>query len=113
VNNSAAAISHRRGATFSYSGLVKLPAGVWSAECELRSTAGILIDNLEVTLSVLQNPGPAAETHAITVARAAGLTGAWPVGTSVGDILFADGAGVVLATGTFTVAIVRGVTNAY
>lgn len=105
-------IEHRRGATFSYTGTATLPSGTWSAACSLEQSDGTLVDNLVVTLTPLGTPGPAGETHALLLEKAAASTAIWPLGAIVGDILFTDAGGVVLPSGKFTVNVTRGVTNA-
>lgn len=105
-------IEHRRGATFSWAGTATLPAGTWSAAAALEKSDGTAVATLAVTLTPLGTPGANGETHALTLEASAGAQAAWPIGTLVGDIVFTEASGLVLATGRFTVAVVRGVTNA-
>lgn len=105
-------IEHRRGATFSYAGTATLPAGTWTAACSLEKSDGTLVANLAVTLEPLALPGANGETHALLLEATAVASAAWPMGAIVGDIVFTDVSGVVLASPKFTVNVTRGVTDA-
>lgn len=105
-------ITHKRGATFSYSGLVTLPAGTWSASCDLDNAGGIKLTDATVTLSTLGSPGANGETHSILIEVAAATTAAWPIGTLSGDIRFADNAGVIVYTSTFYISVAKAITDA-
>lgn len=105
-------IEHRRGTTFSWAGTATLPAGTWTAASALEKNDGTAVAALTVTLTPLGTPGPSGETHALVLEASAAAQAAWPIGTLVGDIVFTEAAGLVLATSRFTVAVVRGVTNA-
>jgi hypothetical protein len=73
---------------------------------------GTAIDTLTTELSVLGAPGPNSETHGLTITGAAAETTAWPLGALVGDVVFSDESGVVIATSRFSILVTRGVTNA-
>lgn len=105
-------ITHKRGATFSYSGLVTLPAGTWTASCDLDNGTGTKVSDTTVTLNTLGSPGANGETHSILIEVVAATTAAWPVGTLSGDIRFADNAGVIVYTSTFYVSVGNGITDA-
>lgn len=105
-------ITHKRGATFSYSGLVTLPAGTWTASCDLDNPAGTKESDTTVTLAVLGSPGANGETHSILIEVAAGTTAAWPIVTLSGDIRFEDNAGVIVFTSTFHISVVKEITDA-
>lgn len=104
-------IRHKKGTTFSYSGLVKLPAGSWAAACKLNAADGALVETLSVTLTALGSLGPAGETHSILLESSATGTSDWPIARLQGDIAFTSGA-IVIATNTFFVIVQKGETNA-
>jgi len=103
-------IQHKKGATFSYAGLVKLPAGTWSAACELHNGA-MLVETLTATLTALGALGPEGETHSLLIEAQASNTANWPIAKLKGDIVF-SAASLVIATNTFHVLVQQGVTNA-
>lgn len=105
-------INHKRGATFSYSGLVTLPVGTWSASCDLDDSFGNKVSDTTVTLSALETPGASGETHSILIEVAAATTATWVLGTLSGDIRFSDVSGVVVYTSTFYVNVTNGITDA-
>ena len=104
-------IRHKRGTTFSYSGLVKLPAGTWTAACKLFN-GDALVETLTATLVALGSPGANGETHSLLLEATAAATADWPIAKLNGDIVFTASGGVVIATGNFRVIVERGVTNA-
>lgn len=104
-------IEHRRGATFSYVGTAKLPAGTWSAACSLEQSDGTPVAALEVTLEPLVTPTPEGHTHALALEKDAVATAAWPLEDLGGDILFTDGDGFKLPSVIFTVRVFRGKTG--
>lgn len=106
-------IHHKRGSTFSYSGLIKLPTGIWSAESEVHdASTDALVQTLTCTLSVLGSPGGNGETHSLLIEASAANTAAWPLNTKLkADILFVSGA-VVVASDTFEIIPIDGVTDA-
>jgi len=105
-------ISHKRGTTFSYGGLVKLPAGTWLGRSSLQTQTRRPVGDLVVSLTALPAHGPKGETHALLLECAAVDTAAWPQGTLVGDILFIDAGGLVLQSETFAVNVELGVSSA-
>ena len=106
-------IEFRRGATFSYVGTAKLPAGSgWSGASSLELLDGTPVADLVVTLVPLETPTAAGHTHSLALFKYAASAAAWPLGAIVGDILFTDADGVKVPSSTFTVNVVRGVTGA-
>lgn len=104
-------IEHRRGATFSYVGTAKLPAGVWTAACRLEQPDGTAVADLDVTLEPLVTTAANGHTHALMLEKGATDAAAWPLGDLVSDILFTDADGLKLPSGSFTVRVIRGVTG--
>lgn len=102
-------IRHKRGATFSYTGLVKLPAGTWTGACKLFD-GETLVETLTVTLSTLGSPGANGETHSLLLEATAAATADWPLAKLKGDVAFSS-AGAVAITGTFAVIVERSLTN--
>lgn len=106
-------ISHKRGATFSYGGLVKLPLGSWVASSSLVMLSGVKLQpSLQVSLTPLGAPGSNGETHSLLIESPASTTKDWPIASLHGDIVFQDAQGVVLASQTFRVMVESGVSNA-
>ena len=105
-------ISHKRGTTFSYGGLVTLPAGTWSARASVQTQTRLPVSELVASLTPLQTPGTKGETHALLLESLALTTASWPQGTLLGDILFLDAAGLVLPSETFSINVEQGVTSA-
>lgn len=104
-------IEHRRGATFSYVGTAKLPAGDWTAACRLEQSDGTAVTDLAVTLEPLVTPATNGHTHSLMLEKVATDAATWPLGDLVGDILFTDADGLKLPSGAFTVKVFRGVTG--
>ena len=104
-------IEHRRGATFSYVGTAKLPAGTWSAACSLEQSDGTTVADLDVTLEQLVTPVANGHTHSLMLEKGATDAATWPLGDLVGDILFSDADGLKLPSAAFTVRVFRGVTG--
>ncbi len=98
----------KAGDTFSYAGTCILPAGAWSATCELRSTQGdaALLGTIDVTLGAALNG-----VTPITLQAAAAATAAWPVGQHQLDIRYADSGGTVVHTSTLLLPVIRPVTE--
>lgn len=105
-------ISHKRGTTFSYGGLVKLPAGTWTARASVQTQTRQPVSDLVASLTLLGTPGAKGETHTLLLECPALTTAAWPQGVLLGDILFLDAAGLVLPSETFAIAVELGVTSA-
>jgi hypothetical protein len=93
----------KRGTTFDFVGMAVLPAGVWSATCQLRTEKGLLGGTLTVTVTPDADP---AKPSSVRLLAEAADTKTWPLGLLYGDILFADGAGVVLATSDFSINVI-------
>ncbi len=89
-------ISHKRGTTFSYGGLVRLPAGTWSARASVQTQTRQPVSDLVASLTPLVTPGAKGETHALLLEGSALTTATWPQGVLLGDILFLDATGLVL-----------------
>ena len=102
-------IIHKQGTTFAYSGLCKLPAGAWTARCKL--ARGSTVINTEAVLPPLGAPDAAGNTHtlSITIQPSATINARPQVYDA--DIYFEDTEGVVIATGSFAVEIVAGVSK--
>lgn len=99
----------KAGGTFSYAGTCRLPAGTWTATCELRSTQGddVLLGAIEVTLGATVNGSAPIALHASAVDSAT-----WPVGQHQLDIRYVDGGGTVVHTSTLLLPVIRAVTGA-
>ena len=106
----AASISFKRGSTFSFSGMVTLPAGTWSAAAQLRSARGDLVFNLTITLTPPVNP---SIQHTLLLTATPAQTLAWPLETLDGDVVFTDTSPtpVVVPTGSFKVTVIEKVTR--
>lgn len=98
----------KQGDTFSYGGTCRLPAGNWTATCELRSTEGAdtLLGTIAVTLGTV-----VAGSAPITLYAPAVDTATWPVGRHQTDIRYVDDAGAVVHTSTLILPVVRAVTG--
>ena len=97
---------HKAGDTFSYAGTCSLPAGAWTATCEIRSAQGdsTLIGTVAVTLGAI---GPATP---IALSATAAETLLWQPGQHQLDIRYAD-AGTVVHTSTLILPVIRAVTE--
>lgn len=101
-------IEHKRGATFSWAGTVRLPAGTWTATSQVKMPDGSAIENLVVTL--LQPVSPSLD-HTISLYAWAVQTSLWPLGNAICDIRFTAGTEVIYCP-TFEIQIVEVVTRA-
>jgi len=99
----------KAGDTFSYAGTCKLPAGLWTATCEVRTWDGAstLIGTVAVTLGTEVS----GETP-IALYAAASATATWPVATHEVDIRYADAGGVVVHSSTMLLPVVQSITGA-
>lgn len=106
----SAQITFKRGSTFSYSGMVELPVGTWSAAAHIRTPNGDLIQALTVTLTPPVNP---STEHTLLLEATAAQTLLWPCEKLEGDVVFTDASvtPVVVPTGTFTVEVREKVTR--
>jgi hypothetical protein len=99
------ALKFKRGATFSYGGLVALPDGsTWDADCKLRDLNENVIQDMTVTLT----PPVAPETrHALLIEATSTQSAAWPLGALKGDVRFFDSADppVVIVTSSFALNV--------
>lgn len=100
---------HKIGDTFSYAGTCRLPAGTWTATCELRSTGGTaaLIGTIQVTLGVAVDGATPIALYA-----AAADVATWSAGHHQLDIRYADAGGTVVHTSTLLLPVIRAVTGA-
>lgn len=99
--------SFKAGDTFSCAGTCKLPAGNWSATCEVRNIEDALIGAIDVTLGARVG----ADTP-IALYAEADATAAWPKGVHYLDIRYEDTGGVVLHTPTILLPVITAVTRA-
>lgn len=99
----------KAGGTFSYAGTCRLPAGTWTATCQLRSTQGddVLLGAIEVTLGATVNGSAPIALYASAVDSAT-----WPVGQHQLDIRYVDSGGTVVHTSTLLLPVIRAVTGA-
>jgi len=99
----------KAGDTFSYAGTCRLPAGAWSATCQVRTTQGdaALVGTIAVTLGAAVN----GETP-IALSADASATANWPPGNHQLDIRYSDGTGTVVHTSTLMLPVIRAVTGA-
>ena len=105
------AIEHKAGATFSLTGTCLLPAGTWSATCEARHPiTEALVQTFAVTLTPLGVP-TAEASHAILIQATADQSAAWPRGPLECDVRYAGADGIVLATSSFMVDVIKRVTR--
>lgn len=99
----------KAGDTFSFVGNCRLPDGIWTATCQIRTTAEphALVGTVDVTLGTQVG----ADTPLVLHADAT-VTAAWPPGTHELDIRYADQDGIVVHTSTLLLPVVRAVTGA-
>ena len=97
----------KAGSTFSYAGTCGLPAGSWTATCQVRSMEApyALIGTVVVTLGVA-----VAGLTPIALLCPASQTASWPEGVQELDIRYTDASGVVLHTSTVLVPVLRSIT---
>lgn len=112
----AATLTHKRGDTFSYTGTVVLPAGTWTAACQLRQDAKIDKDPPAGTITVtLGNAGVSNGTTPLSILLFAqhSETQTWPAALLDCDVQFKDNSGIPIvdSTVTFTVLVVKDVTR--
>jgi hypothetical protein len=97
----------KAGDTFSYAGVCKLPAGNWSARCEVRSVDDVKIADIDVTLGTAVGADTPIALHA-----GAEDTVAWPIGVHHLDIRYEDVGGIVVHTSTIFLPVIAAVTRA-
>lgn len=97
----------KAGDTFSYAGTCKLPAGYWSATCEIRSVDEVKIADIDVTLGTAVGADTPIALHA-----GADATAAWPRGVHQLDIRYEDVGGTVVHTSTILLPVIAAVTRA-
>ncbi len=102
-------ITHKQGTTFAYSGLCKLPVGTWSARCKLARGPSII--NTETVLTPLSAPDIDGNTHALSITMSPILTASVRPQVYDADIYFEDANNIVIATGSFAVEIIAGVSK--
>lgn len=83
-------IEHTRGSTFSWGGLVQLPAGTWSATCKVKSADGTTVETLTVTLEALAEPDADGNTHSILIEASSVQTADWAIAKLRCDVRYAD-----------------------
>ena len=106
-------IAIKTGATFSVPFLVLLPAGTWSAACDIRKGDDTLVGALTVTLAALDTPDADGTTHSGLLEATSEQTRGWELGTRRADVRFADTSNpaVVLTSDSFVVVVEKGVTH--
>lgn len=97
----------KRGGTFSRAGLFKLPAGDWEATSQVNTPNGKLVCELTCELAALPSPDENGNTHALVISATADQTKIWPLQSLPTDIKFADPAGVVMYTSTYTINVLK------
>jgi hypothetical protein len=96
----------KAGDTFAYAGTCKLPVGVWTATCELRTRdKATLVGTVTVALGTAVN----GETP-ITLSATATATASWVTGIHEMDIRYQDSGGVVVHSPTILVPILKATT---
>lgn len=103
-------IDFKRGDTFSYASMLTLPAGTWSAACQIRDLRGSLVQDM--TVSLVPPVAPATQ-HSILIEAPATATALWPLETLQGDVKFSDASApsVVMHTGSFELNVLKKVTE--
>jgi len=103
-------VTVKRGATFSYAGLVNLPGDfVWSANSNIRDRTGAVIQTLDVTLA---EPLPDSDQWRILLTATPEDTLAWPIGTLYWDIRYINEFDSVIISPTISVFVVESETYA-
>lgn len=106
-------ITHKRGATFSLSGFVKLPAdSTWNGSCSVKTADGTLVEPLSVNLQLLVTPDADGNTHSILIEGTADEAADWPIEKLRCDVKFTsfDTPPLVEYSPTFVVDVVQEVT---
>lgn len=103
-------LAFKRGSTLSLGGIVKLPAGTWTASSKVQLINGIKV-TLTVALTALASPGQDGETHTILISKPAADTASWALGTAMMDILFEDAAGNKVPTANFDLIVEGGISG--
>lgn len=108
------AVKIKAGATFSLPILAMLPAGTWSAACDIRRGDGTLVGALTATLAPLDTPDADGNTHAGLLEATSEQTDAWEPGTWRSDVAFTDTSApsVVVYTESFAVLVEKAITHA-
>lgn len=106
-------IKIKTAATFSIAMLVLLPAGTWSAACDIRKGDDTLVGALTVSLEPLVTPDADGNTHAGLLEATSVQTAAWALGTWRADVRFTDASvvPVVLTSDPFVVVVEKGITH--
>jgi len=101
-----------RGSTFSYTGLIKLPAGLWTVSGDIKIKEGSLVSEMVCTLVPLSVPDASGNTHSILLEVDSTVTTNWPINTLIADLYFSDDSvpTVVLISSTFSIAVQDSVT---
>lgn len=96
------------GDTFSWATVCPLPAGTWSATCQIRSRDTLsLMGDLTVTVGT-----PVGDVTPITVEAPPSLTATWQPIPAVLDIRFMDETGAVIHTQNVGIRVTRAITEA-
>ena len=86
-----------------------MPAGAWTARCKLGR--GAVLINTDTVLTPLGVPDGAGNTHTLSITIPPASTISARPQVYDADIYFEDAAGVVIATGSFAVEIIPGVSK--
>lgn len=106
-------ITIKQGATLSLAGLYALPAGNWSAACNVETPEGAIVTALACTLTALASPDGDGNTHGLLMVATSAQTALWEVGAPlVSDIKFYNDEvpPQVLKTDTFGYKVQQAVT---
>lgn len=108
----SATITFKRGGTFSYGCNLTLPAGTWSAACQIRDGRGNLVESLSVTLTPFSPVPPSTDNHTLLLVGTSTQTADWPIELLYGDVKFTDASvtPAVVHTGTFTIKMSERIT---
>lgn len=100
----------KSGAVFSYTGdfALPVPTGLWTVRAVVATRGGIEVQALTAVLTPISPIPSTGENYTLTISATGAQTQAWPLTQLLGDITFTDGAGVVLKTSTYEIAVERG-----
>ena len=102
----------KTGATFSVPFTVVLPAGTWTADCDIRKADYTMVGSPNVILSALTEPDASGNTHVGLIDASGNQTKLWATGTMQSDVRFSDTSNppIVILSDGFSITIERGVT---
>ena len=99
-----------QGATFSRTGLIKLPAGTWTVAGNVKSQDGTLRSAFTCTLEAI-TPDSAGNNYSVLIEVDSTSTAEWPVETLVADLKFTDNSDppVVIISNRFNILVQQAV----